>query len=501
MRLMDLYKDIEKQENKRMSEFYRKTLGLEHDDSYTSISNEMIDHQLNDPFVKHCEECYQNIINIVKNSPPKSTSEYLKDRNIKANVDRIDMLIKDRFGLPTKHITDNDTPYASLPVPPNMNSVLDIDTDFELLQDYARHESVGGNPKNETEYTNKTVLRFAKSARELEKRLNTKGIKIDLKKGYISGLPTSAFYCYLIFDLDSLINIIDLTAKELVAILVHEIGHLFTHIEYIYKVTAKTSVLIETVYENIVKKGKSSKETLLLLASETMPGDDVKELKDKSTGVIFISVTKNLVKLTTQPYWYTDSEQLADQFAGRLGLSNELATALSKFPKYVKKAKEKFLYYYIIPLAVGSVLSVSLVILGVGVIPFVAGAFFITFLIPAIFQYLFRAGKEIETNTAAGQTYDDTKQRINRIRLELIRRIRMCDLPKAELVNIVNQLDTITEIMNKVPDVKLGFYEKMMRFFSKSRAEIVESKELEQLIENLMENNLHVASAKLKTLI
>lgn len=497
MTLMNEFKKILKDDQRKNVSFYKKALGLE---DTTTLSNEMIDFQIDDPFVKQCAKCFEDIIASVKKSKSTTTSAYLKKSEIRAAVDRIDMLVKDRFGLPIKHITDNMTPYACFPVAPNMNTVLDVNTNWDALMDYAKDKEIKGKVKDEIMFTENSIYRIAKSAKELEKTLNSKGITIDLKKAYISGLPND-YVCYVLFELNFLIVKCKMSPLELVAVLTHEIGHLFTHIEYTYKTLAKTNVLIETVFENTVKKGKSSKDTLLLIASEVLPDSEIKKLENKSTPVIAVNVIKGITKLTLQPHWYTDSEQLADQFSNRFGLGEELATALSKFPGISKEFMEDFFYFNLIPLWIITICCVLLTVfavLPIGLMFVYLSSIPITLLLTI--EY-FRAGKEFETNIAAGRTYDDTMQRYNRIKLELIRRLRSCELPKPELNNILSKIETLDNLISNAPKVELGWFEQIKRFFNPSRLNLAESKEFEQLIENMMENKLHVASAKVKTLL
>ena len=97
--------------------------------------------------------------------------------------------------------------------------------------------------------------------------------------------------------------------------------------------------------------------------------------------------------------------------------------------------------------------------------------------------------------------YDDYKQRINRIKLEVIRNLRMSVSSQKDLSGLIKHIDKICNIINSAPDNKDDLVTKMVNFISSKHSNLKEAKLLEQMIEENMENDLHLASARLKILI
>jgi hypothetical protein len=101
------------------------------------------------------------------------------------------------------------------------------------------------------------------------------------------------------------------------------------------------------------------------------------------------------------------------------------------------------------------------------------------------------------------RTYDDDKTRMIRIRHELVRQIRSYDLDKTTIKVILERLDILDKIIAITPNNNTdGIINSIYLFFRKRNfigKQLLEYDQFEQLIETLMENNLHIASAKIKS--
>ena len=97
--------------------------------------------------------------------------------------------------------------------------------------------------------------------------------------------------------------------------------------------------MTDTILENISTKNRSPKEAIKI-AYERATGEKInsKDLEGINPISTVIYLTEKFTRYITghNVHSYTDSEQLADQFAVRFGQGNYLASALAKFGKDVE---------------------------------------------------------------------------------------------------------------------------------------------------------------------
>ena len=464
MRFVDLINDMISLEEANINKYRKERL---------SLSTEMIAHQYDDAFVKSSNKCFEEIFSLIDTEGYTDTEQIFKSSKGKGIIDRLDNLILDRFGIPSIHEADSSMLglYACLPIPPYKNTILDEDWQdtVDLIGDYEN---------------------IRKKTRAITSAICNTGLTIDLNKAYISGLPNN----YNVMLLGNFINLhkCGMTPQEATAVLLHEIGHTFTHIEYSYKMVQDVNVISETVIENTQKRGKSPKETLLLIGDKLLSKEERKKLENKSTPMVAVGLIQGILKLHNGNYYATDSEQLADQFSGRFGLGSDLTTALDKTHKFFKTK----IIFINLGVTAFSIVFLLLAIVATSFITILLGSIGLSQIIfnilPSLFGYDLDFGEK--------QTYDYNKDRFNRIKLELIRRLRQSNIRKDAISNLVYAIDHIDRVLNKYSNLKQDPIGKIITKLSSSRSNMIESRELEQALENAMENDLHVASARLKTL-
>lgn len=475
-------------------------------DNYT-LSTEMIDIQQNDYIVNVLNEEFKQIIELVKSNNITDANDAFRNRTIYKIMSKIDVLITKRFGINFKHTAGFGFGYACFTVPPKNKNILntDIEKTYNATNDMLRYSGKreeNFKTKDTIKYVEKDYLdlsyRWKQSMDSLEKTMNTKGVIIDLRKANIIGLPAE-YIVFLVVDLYGLIIDLELNEEELTAVLLHEIGHAFTHIEYSYRTITNTSVLLDSLKENIQIKNKTFKESLIIAYEEAYDEklDDIKNKNSISATLYVIDryIASN-IGFNQQPHGLTDSEQLADQFAGRFGvapvLSNALTKIYKKYPGYLT-AKETFimlsvpmLIFFLYGIIISGVLAGG-VVLSIG--------FLISVIVIKITNSIVSIG-----GLAIGSTYDENKRRIQRIRNEMVRQLRSDKLSKEVLVSTLEQIEQIDLTLKSMPEDNIGFVDKLMRKYTSTGKRLTEFKQIEQLVENLMENDLHVVSNKLKQL-
>jgi len=465
------------------------------------VSVEMIESQMDDPVIKDLHDNFEQIIEISENSKSKLISgiSYYRHKEIKKIMSNIDSILKKRFGIGFQHINGKDIGYGVMTIPPiNMNVLAgDIEGRFNYYK--YRLGKTGCNPKynkcpTEVKSTdiNKNIIDLWKddksiayrnyiSYMELEKVLSAKGIKINLEKAYISGLPKD-YNVILLTDFFYLLNEIKLNANELVATLLHEVGHAFTHIENSYRTVRVTTVLLDTLRRNL-KGGMKVNKVLNIVNKDVLHSkDDISNLPESVALIRVIdSYMSTTLKLNAHDtHSYTDSEQLADQFSTRFGMGTSLSSALVKMNLPPEGFNSFGLNMY-------SLLVVIDVLLEIILFPVTIALVILEFIF-----YLFNGGsKSNET------TYDDELRRLMRIKNDMVRIVRTSDLDKKTSKRILSEIEYVIKIMENI-DTKDSMISRFGDMFLKKNRNKSRFTKLEEYLEDLSENDLHIASLKLK---
>lgn len=169
---------------------------------------------------------------------------------------------------------------------------------------------------------------------------------VDLKKGRVEGVfSTLINRIYLAHDL---LNDRGFTSEEVAAVILHEIGHLFSYFEVVAFTSASNSV-IATALEALA--GTEEKTTKVRLVSQTLAvfgavsKDDVDAIAESTDGTVtralFIKTLEQAAQVRSKQLSQERDagintrsiEHMADQFAIRNGASLQLATAQHKLGK------------------------------------------------------------------------------------------------------------------------------------------------------------------------
>jgi len=187
----------------------------------------------------------------------------------------------------------------------------------------------------------------------------------------------------------------------------------------------------------------------------------------------------------------TDSEQLADQFSARMGLGNELILSLNTIIKtygYRPPAQDPSTGEYLLVFGI----TAMYIIMAASALGSVIGAI-IGVIISAIFAL------KLYREKSPSSTYDDDYRRLKRIRNDMVRQMRLYKLDKKIIQSYLDTIDYTDKLLAKL---KVPKYEsiitKIYYRMHTSKVNMIDVKYIEQLTEDLMENDLHTASMKLK---
>lgn len=317
----------------------------------------------------------------------------------------------------------------------------------------------------------------------------TKHGSVNLANGTVGGLYSEYPLTTSVFL--GLIKNTIFTPGEVAAIILHELGHLFTYFQYIN--TVGYGGMISAIAAKEIA-GASTKEERLdrIKQSEKLLGiekplnldADVPQSEGKVQVVLFRNYLTTLASATgTAQYDYRNCEQLADQFATKHGAGRDLVTALDKM--YALGGSSSKLSTFSFVLVETAKLLMFVFALGSGV-----GA-------PLALITL------ILCSPGGHKTYDDPEARVRFIRQQTIAAIQDVKREKRYdskiLDTLIADIEVIDETLATIKDrrtLNQLFWESLP---STSRNLKQQEKAAKQL-ESLLFNDLVYHSARLKQL-
>jgi len=283
----------------------------------------------------------------------------------------------------------------------------------------------------------------------------------------------------------------DVSNEEVAAVILHELGHVFTYFERLIDVVTANYAI--TVAADKMLGLESDVDRMEILSELdkyigiTIPDkENVVHTDDK--GMFYTHVSCEVVKQRRNEegndiYSYRGFEFAADQFATRHGAGASLVSILDKMnrmmflnPSYVSwpthVAVELAKAASVITLAVGSLVSLN---------PFLI----ITGMVIAL------------TDRPLNKLYDDPAERFERIDREMVSELKNRQLDDKRRQQIVDDLFVIRELTKKITD-KRTLWEIIWTYVSPTGKESTKNKEFQKSLERLVNNDLYLASAILK---
>jgi len=459
------------------------------------VGLENISTQIDDPIVSEIENAYEKVRKLMKQYRVKSTMHAQRFKEIGNVLTELDKKLEKRFGLPLKHLYDNSGNYAVVTVDYGLDSQISPYRVAILrnLKDYLSWcDSTGqcGAPKDgkqvkrSDEYYSiaRDLLKSTKAMRDL---IKSGKLEINREKAFVKGMPKNV-NVFLLTDIHFMLVEMKVTPKELTAILLHEIGHAFTHLEYGANKLVTNAVLLDTFMQEM-KSDKSLREVLVITAKEGLG----KELKGETDAQVATDLIEHMVEYINEndKYTYTNSEQLADQFATRFGLGAELVTGLQKFREYYNgqsATMTEIAFFILITFLLFLLLTLN-----------VAAAALLT-LSGVIYTLIMEMlVKLIVGGDASARIYDMDETRYRRIKLDIIRQLRESQLDKKFIKNKLKEIQLIEDYIDAA--VKKGILSALGDIMPWNINKFVQTR-LQKELEVLSENDLHVKSKQFKLL-
>lgn len=287
------------------------------------------------------------------------------------------------------------------------------------------------------------------------------------------------------------------TPAQITAILLHEVGHLFTLYEFVAR-EHYTNQVLAGVFKSVINKDSIKEREFVFEQAGIILGgnkDTLNELVNQNdTKVIAAVIYKKHIEytkseLSTEIYDATSCEQLADQFATRFGYGRELIEGLDLLNKIFGSAEKSssgnFLACFV--QIAGTTSYLLLTILGAIVgNPVTVLAFGVLFL-----SVMFSSGA-----SRNDYTYDILKTRYLRIREQLIQRLKDKTVTDAESKLTLENLSKIDSIIKETYEIKLPLDRLFDYLFSKDKS-VRASIDLQRDLESLAMNDFFIKSKEL----
>lgn len=293
-----------------------------------------------------------------------------------------------------------------------------------------------------------------------------------------------------------------LSAEEIAAVTLHEVGHFFTYLEFLGRTVAGNFVLMGL--DKVLRHGADVKErhTAIEAAGRSMEfkGDVIECMKnasdDKTVITLFISEMTNGMRTENAHSFYDHNawEMLSDQFASRHGAGRHLVTGLDKmYNQYgyqvsIDRVTYYFMEIYKVLMLVSGMFGVAALSLMLGAPGIMLGVFFMSITYGMITNSHARDG---------APTYDKPLDRALRVRRQLVEYAKQPNLPKEMVLTIVSDVRAIDVTIRSYTDHETWF-EAVDKFLFKSSRIRSESVKFQKELEKLAINDLFLSAAKLK---
>lgn len=468
-----------------------------------SLTKEMIHTQIDKAFIPLVEAELGTIKTIINNYDSRKGSDILSDSTVLSKIDNINKILSDRFGYKITVVNRDDGLISTIPVyPPNFSVLNGSATGFinSMSEYFTGKDKIYASPKDIKDYSKNVDAVYnniLNSYKALRDQLNKSNVMVDNKNAKINNLPND-YNVFIFMNFSYLLNAkgLNVSPSELMAGMLHEIGHNFTSFEKSIYSVYNTVLLMDSIQETINNKN-------------TDPINVIKISYDKATGQKEASKNKDTLSVLSAVYNSLNgknfgddklnqnsrisAEQQADQFVSRFAYGKELSTMLMKvgitereLTSVEVENNKGVVTTLVIIMAAGAAMASPLV----AILP----------LWYLVFSFGFSVG-EIRDYNNHNKIYDTGVRRLLRLKQDAIRQIRLMDKKTIESETIKRLEDTILIINMQVKiltdETNKGFLQK---FFDRYQYEYKTKKvvNMVELVEELTENDLHYLNLKIK---
>lgn len=374
-------------------------------------------------------------------------------------------LIKEKTNLNLKIHFNTDYPPCMLPIHLNPDSILG----HNYFKDYYAKDSAA----------------IFKGVEELATGY------VDLKNAKVGGIFNKlTTQIYMGFEF---LRHFKFTSREVVAILMHEIGHAFVAYELAFN-TIKTNQILVGLHKAMLESDEKRFD-YALKKTEKLIGENTgvyKELRDEKNSKVVTTVVlakvaeKRKSELGTAAYDRNSYEALADNFAVRMGLGRDLVTALERLEKmYPPPPRWASVTMSLLSMCYMLIMSVFVVGSAVGGI-----------ILWGMFMGL---GIFLSSDTREhNNTYDVIKVRYARVREQLVVQLKRKDLDRKFVKEVLADIKVVDKAIEEAME-DVSVFRIAANIFFPTNWILSSRKETQRYLEQLAANDLYVKAAELRS--
>lgn len=460
------------------------------------LTHEMIHSQIDVSFLVKIEKELEIIKDKIDLYDLRSVNSFFKTEGLEKSLDNINKILTERFGYNIKIIYKNNSGLCTFTTYPHDYNILNNNsnafiysfgnyirknkkTNFKDIKDIKTYD------KNVDDVYN--VL--YKSFLSLKNTLDKSNVIVDNKNAKIHNLPND-FNAMIMMDICYMLHNRGLNRSpgDLLAGILHEIGHTFTSIEKSIYSVKNTILLMDSIRESI---NQDDPINLLKISYKKAFKVDLKDKNALETIVIVKDVLEGYNFSDDKNYQNSkiSAEQQADQFVSRFGYGSQLIEGLNKYNLSYREKSDLEMIYDSSNIALVIVLIILLIKFAIIMIP----------LLLAVITMDITNVRNFNTNF---KIYDTGVRRYLRLKQDAIRQIRLLDknsdIDKVLLKRLEDTIKTAEEkiaIIDNEDNKNIinKFYDKI-QYDSKTKKVV----NMLELSESLMENDLHYLNLKIK---
>ena len=305
--------------------------------------------------------------------------------------------------------------------------------------------------------------------------------RVDIGKGKVYGDYANVTAEMTIGD--EFFNSKDYTAEECAAIILHEVGHYFSYVEFL-SAAITTNFVLSQLADGLSRTTNPKEREVYITAAKQVLGNsanvDPAELSQaKDANAVQIVLVKDFIETKRLEFGqdvFNNStwEAMADQFASRQGAGRPLLSALDKITRRYGAdiaMRGKAMFYFVEVLKIIFTFSGYLTIFGLVMI----------------------------LADSANTTYARLPVRYERIRAELVDRLKDRKIGKVEQARLTADIEVVDSILKTVSDQRQWISYVAALIFS-SKREYYKVEAVSRELEKLGNNDFFVHAARLRLL-
>lgn len=330
----------------------------------------------------------------------------------------------------------------------------------------------------------------------LNNNLQCKGVVVDRQNAKIRGLD-SGFKQIIMNDFEVAVLDQKLTAREILAVLMHEVGHVFTYIENLVGSYYNAKMALE-----VIRDAKDDMEVREILIKINNKATDTTDRMDAmSTTDIVVDTGRSLLGLSSRTP--KEVEHLADVFSSRFGLGLDLTNA---FNKLGLARGSKGLISNIVALMLSTAIIIirvyaklitmlfytSIVLIPIGVLlDYLANWILMEVLWNTDITTMRYSDSGSRYDSSA---YDSAYDRYNRVRIQMINSLATSGLSSSDIKIIISGITMVDNTLARIKPSK-GLFSALGEAMKSKESK---SKDITYGIEGLLSSELLISSARIK---